>query len=68
MNDAQTWTLIGGFLAILVAMNALVLAIVRSEIEGLRKEMRAIFDGLRTEMIARFEGVYRELGHEGDRS
>jgi hypothetical protein len=68
VNDAQTWTLIGGFLAILIAMNALVLAIVRSEIEGLRKEMRAIYDGLRSEMIARFEGVYRELRHDEDRS
>lgn len=64
MSDAQSWTLIGGFLAIMVATNGLVLALVRSEISGLRREMIARLDGLRTEMIARFESVYRELRHE----
>jgi len=43
MNDAQTWTLIGGFLAILVAMSGLVLRIVQVQIEGLRNEMQAGF-------------------------
>ena len=33
MNDAQIWTLIGGFLAILAAMTGMVLRIVRVEIE-----------------------------------
>jgi hypothetical protein len=68
MSSAQSWTLIGGFLAIAVAMNALVLAIVRSEIDGLRREMLAKLEtlatqieGLRSEMVARFESVYREL-------
>lgn len=32
MTDAQTWTLIGGFLAIMVAMSGLVLRIVKTEI------------------------------------
>jgi hypothetical protein len=64
MNDAQTWTLIGGFLAILVAMSALVLGIVRAEItavrervDGLSGRFDAKFDGLRNEMIARFDTV-----------
>jgi hypothetical protein len=63
LTDAQTWTLIGGFLAVTVAMNALILAIVRSEISGLRREMVALIDGLRNEMIARFEAVHQDLQH-----
>lgn len=63
MTDAQTWTLIGGFLAVTIAMNALILTIVRSEISGLRREMIARFDGLRNEMIARFEAVHKDLQH-----
>jgi len=63
MSNAQTWTLIGGFFGILVAMNGLVLAIVRSETTALRRELIARFDGLREEMVARFEAVYRELRH-----
>ena len=61
MSNAQSWTLIGGFLAILVAMNALVLALVRSQFEGLRNEMLAKFDGLRNEMVVRFEALDRDV-------
>jgi len=46
VSSAQVWTVIGGFLAILVAMIGLVLALVRAEVEGLRRELLARFDGL----------------------
>ena len=35
MNDTQTWTLIGGFLAVMVAMTGMVLRVVRAEIRVL---------------------------------
>ena len=57
MNDAQTWTLIGGFLAVMVGMSGLLLRVVGSEIRGLRGAMTAEIGGLRAEMIARFDLV-----------
>lgn len=42
MSDPQTWTVIGGFLAILVAMCALVLAVVRAEIAVLAARLDSI--------------------------
>lgn len=46
VNDAQTWTVIGGFLAILAAMAGLVLRIVATEIRGVRGEINARFDAV----------------------
>jgi hypothetical protein len=57
VSDAQTWTLIGGFLAILAAMSGLVLALVRAEIAVLREHV----DGHHAELLARFAAVEREL-------
>ncbi|MFC7497289.1 MULTISPECIES: hypothetical protein [unclassified Nocardioides] len=42
MDDAQTWTLIGGFVALVVAMIALTLRTVRAEIGVLRAEFGTI--------------------------
>ena len=57
MSGAQTWTVIGGFLAILVAMSGLVLALVRAEITVLRERV----DGIRNELLARFDALERDL-------
>lgn len=57
MSNAQSWTLIGGFLAILVAMVGLVLAAVRAEIGILRGELT----GLRGELVARLDALDRDV-------
>ena len=44
MNDAQSWTLIGGFFALMVTMISMTLRTVRAEIGGLRAEMSGRFD------------------------
>jgi hypothetical protein len=44
VNDAQTWTLIAGFFALMVTMISLTLRTVRAEIGGLRAEMTGRFD------------------------
>lgn len=46
MNDAQTWTLIGGFFALMVTMISLTLRAVRAEIGGLRSTLEARIDHL----------------------
>ncbi|MDF1605618.1 hypothetical protein [Nocardioides sp. YIM 152315] len=53
MNDAQTWTLIGGFFALVVAMIALVLRTVRAELsvvnvklDHLDRDVQALTDRL----------------------
>lgn len=61
MNDAQTWTVIGGFLAILAAMAGLVLRIVTTEIRGLRGEVNGKIDGLRGEVNGKFDGLRGEI-------
>lgn len=57
MNDAQTWTVIGAFLAILIALAASVLAVVRAEIAVLREHV----DGIRAELLARFDSLDRDV-------
>ena len=47
MNDTQTWTLIGGFLAVMVGMSGLLLRVVGSEIRGLRGQVTTGIGGLR---------------------
>jgi hypothetical protein len=44
VNDAQTWTLIAGFFALMVTTIAMTLRVVRAEIGGLRAEMKGRFD------------------------
>jgi hypothetical protein len=48
---------IGGFLAILVAIVGLVLRLVRAEIAILREHI----DGLRNELVTRFDGLERDV-------
>jgi hypothetical protein len=57
VNDAQTWTIIGGFLAVMVGMSGLLRRVVGAEIRGLRGEMTAEIGWLRGGMKARFDAV-----------
>ena len=61
MNDAQIWTMIGAFTALMFGMltvvSTLFVRVVRSEIGGLRSEMNGQLGGLRSEMNARFDAV-----------
>ncbi|WP_372983882.1 hypothetical protein, partial [Microbacterium sp.] len=61
MNDAQIWTMIGCFTALMFGMltvvSTLFIRVVRTEIGGLRGEMNAQIGGLRGEMNARFDAV-----------
>lgn len=61
MNDAQIWTMIGCFTALMFGMvtvvSTLFIRVVRTEIGGLRNEMNAQIGGLRNEMNARFDTV-----------
>jgi hypothetical protein len=61
MNDAQIWTMIGSFTALMFGMltvvSTLFIRVVRSEIGGLRNEMNGQISGLRNEMNARFDAV-----------
>lgn len=61
MNDAQIWTMIGCFTALMLGMltvvSTLFILVVRTEISGLRGEMNAQIGGLRHEMNARFDTV-----------
>lgn len=61
MNDAQIWTMIGCFTALMLGMltvvSTLFIRVVRTEISGLRGEMNAQIGGLRHEMNARFDTV-----------
>lgn len=61
MNDAQIWTMIGCFTALMFGMltvvSTLFIRVVRTEIGGLRGEMNAQIGGLRHEMNARFDTV-----------
>lgn len=61
MNDAQIWTMIGCFTALMLGMltvvSTLFIRVVRTEIGGLRNEMNAQIGGLRGEMNARFDTV-----------
>ena len=68
MNDAQIWTMIGCFTALMFGMLTVVSTLfirvvrteiggLRGEIGGLRGEMNAQIGGLRGEMNARFDAV-----------
>ncbi|KQR49796.1 hypothetical protein [Microbacterium sp. Leaf161] len=61
MTDAQIWTMIGCFTALMFGMltvvSTLFIRVVRTEIGGLRNEMNAQIGGLRGEMNARFDTV-----------
>lgn len=61
LNDAQIWTMIGAFTALMFGMLAVVstlfVRVLRAEINGLRNEMNGQIGGLRSEMNARFDAV-----------
>lgn len=65
MNDAQIWTMIGAFAALMFGMMTVVSTlfnrVVRAEIGGLRHEMNGQIGGLRAEMNARFDGLDRDV-------
>lgn len=65
MNDAQIWTMIGAFAALMFGMmtvvSTLFIRVVRAEIGGLRHEMNGQIGGLRAEMNARFDGLDRDV-------
>ncbi len=55
MNDAQTWTLIAGFFALMATMIGMTLRLVKAEIAGL--------GGRIDTMDVRFDGLERRLDH-----
>lgn len=61
LNDAQTWTVIGVLAATLVSSMALIATLftrtLKSEIGGLRTELRAESGAIRAEMAAGFRAV-----------
>ena len=61
MNDAQIWTMIGSFVALmfgtLTLVSTLFIRVLRSEIGGLRNEMNARFDTVNT----RIDGLDRDV-------
>jgi hypothetical protein len=77
MNDAQIWTMIGSFTALMLGMltvvSTLFIRVVRAEIGGLRGEvgglrgeMNAQIGGLRTEMNAQIGGLRTEMNARFD--
>ncbi|MFS0911909.1 hypothetical protein AB3M89_08950 [Microbacterium sp. 179-I 3D2 NHS] len=65
MNDAQIWTMIGSFVALmfstLTVVSTLFVRVVRSEIGGLRNEMNGQIGGLRNEMNGQIGGLRNEM-------
>lgn len=61
MNDAQIWTMIGAFTALMLGMltvvSTLFIRVLRTEIGSLRTEMNARFDAVNT----RIEGIDRDV-------
>lgn len=65
MNDAQIWTMIGSFVALmfgtLTLVSTLFIRVLRSEIGALRTEMNGQITGLRTEMNGQITGLRNEV-------
>lgn len=61
MDDAQIWTMIGAFTALMCGMltvvSTLFVRVLRAEIGGLRGEMNARFDAVNT----RIDGLDRDV-------
>jgi hypothetical protein len=68
MNDAQIWTMIGAFTALMFGMltvvSTLFIRVVRAEIGGLRGELRGEIGGLRSELHSEIGGLRSELHSE----
>jgi len=60
MNEPQVWTLIGAFIAGQVALIALVLRVVATEIGSVRNEMTVRFDHLDRDVQALTRHVFGE--------
>ena len=68
MNDAQIWTMIGAFCALMFGMltvvSTLFVRVLRAEIGGLRTEMNSRFDAVNTRfdaVNARIDGIDRDV-------
>lgn len=65
MNDAQIWTMIGSFIALmfsaLTVVSTLFIRVVRSEIGGLRGEMNGQITGLRGDINGQITGLRNEM-------
>lgn len=77
MNDAQIWTMIGSFTALMLSMMTVVSTLfirvvraeiggLRGEVGGLRGEMNAQIGGLRGEMNAQIGGLRNEMNARFD--
>ena len=63
MNDAQTWTVIGLFFTILLAMMGLVLRVLRVEVRSLGEIMTAKFETIDARLTAIDRDVQRLYEH-----
>lgn len=70
MNDAQIWTMIGSFVALmfgtLTLVSTLFIRVLRSEIGGLRTEMNGQITGLRNEVNGQLTGLRNEMNARFD--
>lgn len=64
VSDAQTWTLIAGFLAIMVAMSSLLLRVVRVEIRSVRSDLSAEIRAVRSDLSAEIGSARSDLSAE----
>lgn len=70
MNDAQIWTMIGAFTALMFGMltvvSTLFIRVVRAEISGLRHELRGEIGELRGEIRGEITGLRMEMSSRFD--
>jgi hypothetical protein len=58
VSDAQVWTVIGGFFAILAGFAALVLAVVRAEIAVLREHVDGRLDAIERDLPRPYDHAF----------
>lgn len=61
MNDAQIWTLIGGFFAIITFMSALLLRIVDTKIEALGNRLEGKIDRVEGVLGAKIDNLDKDV-------
>lgn len=70
LDDAQIWTMIGAFTALMFGMltvvSTLFVRVVRAEIGGLRSEMNGRIGGLTSEMNGQLGGLRSEMNARFD--
>lgn len=64
VSDLQIWTMISSFSALMVGGFGMMMWLVRSEIGGLRAEMKSEIGGFRTEMKSEIGGLRTEMASE----